>query len=75
MRGVQRGRLGEERYFLVVPVNEDMTCRREDVGGTTLRKRNDFGALEERRGDTDFEEASCTQREHGQKFERRGERG
>ena len=30
---------------------------------------------EKRRGETDFEKASCTQREHGQKFERRGERG
>jgi hypothetical protein len=40
MRGVQRGRLGEEWYFLVVPVDEDMTRRREDVGGATLRERN-----------------------------------
>jgi hypothetical protein len=42
MRGVECGRLGEERYFLVVPVDEDMTGSREDVGGATLRKRNDF---------------------------------
>jgi hypothetical protein len=42
MRGVQRGRLGEEWYFLVVPVEEDITRRREDVGGATLRKRNGF---------------------------------
>jgi hypothetical protein len=33
MRGVQRGRLGEEWHFLVVPVDEDMTRRRDDVGG------------------------------------------
>jgi hypothetical protein len=35
MRGVQRGRRGEEGYFLVVPVDEDMTRRRNDsdVGG------------------------------------------
>jgi hypothetical protein len=39
---VQHGRLGEERYFLVVPVDEGMTRRREDVGGATLRERNDF---------------------------------
>jgi hypothetical protein len=39
---VQRGRLGEERYFLVVPVDEDTTWRREDVGGASLRERNDF---------------------------------
>jgi hypothetical protein len=42
MRGLQRGRLGEERCFLVVPVDEDMTHRREDVGGATLWERNDF---------------------------------
>ena len=42
MRGMQRGRLGEERYFLVVPVDEDMTRRREDVGGATLKERNGF---------------------------------
>ena len=78
MRGVQHGRFGEEWYFLVVPVDEDLTRRREDVGGATLRgKKNEFLSFkgEKRRGETDFEEASCTQREHGQKFERRGERG
>ena len=37
MRGVQRGQLGEERYFLVVPVDEDMARRREAVGGATLQ--------------------------------------
>jgi hypothetical protein len=42
MRGVQRGRLGEERYFLVVPVDDYMTRSREIVGGATLRKRNGF---------------------------------
>jgi hypothetical protein len=26
-------RLGEEQYYLVVPVGEDMMRRREDVGG------------------------------------------
>ena len=41
MRGVQDGRFGEEWYFLVVPVDEDLTRRREDVGGATLRgKKN-----------------------------------
>jgi hypothetical protein len=42
MRGVQRGWLGEERYFLVVPVDEDLTRRREDVGGATLRGKKDW---------------------------------
>lgn len=28
--------------FFVVPVDEDMTRRREDVGGANLRERNDF---------------------------------
>jgi hypothetical protein len=42
MRGVQRGWLREERYFLVVPVDEDMTRRRKDVGGATLWGKNDF---------------------------------
>jgi hypothetical protein len=75
MRGVQRGRLGKEWYFLVVPVDEDMTRSREDVGGATLQKINGFLSFGGERGETDFEEASCTQREHSQKFERRGERG
>ena len=39
MRGVQHGWLREERYLLVVPVDEDMTRRREDVGCTTLREK------------------------------------
>ena len=42
MRNVQRGWFGEERYFLVVPVDEDMARRREDVRGTTLQERNVF---------------------------------
>lgn len=42
MRGVQRRRLGEERYFLAVPVDEDMTRRREDVGGATLWGKKSF---------------------------------
>jgi hypothetical protein len=33
LHGVQRGRLGEEGYLLVVPVDEDMTRRRNDAGG------------------------------------------
>jgi hypothetical protein len=62
MRGMQRGWLGEERYFLVVPVDEDMMRRRrEDVGGATLRERNNF--LSFGGGETAFEEATCTQRE------------
>jgi hypothetical protein len=43
---VQHGRLGEERYFLVV----GMTRRREDVGGATLRERNDFFEFWRREG-------------------------
>ena len=42
MRNVQRGWFGEERYFLVVPVDEDMARHREDVRGTTLQERNVF---------------------------------
>ena len=42
MRGVQRERLGEERYLLVILVDEDMTRHKEDVGGATLQERNDF---------------------------------
>jgi hypothetical protein len=42
MRGVQRERLGDERYLLVILVDEDMTRHKEDVGGATLRERNDF---------------------------------
>jgi len=62
--GVQRGRFREERYnFLVVPVDEDMTRRGGHVGCATLWK--------ERRGETDFKEASCIQREYRQKFERK----
>lgn len=38
MRGVQLGWFREERYSLVVPVNEDMACGGEDVGGATLQK-------------------------------------
>jgi len=43
MRGVQleRGRLREGRYFLVVPVDGDMTRRRGYVGGATVQERND----------------------------------
>jgi hypothetical protein len=55
MRGVQSGRLGKERYFLVVPVNEDMARCREDVRGATLQgKKMDFRfifILERRGGD------------------------
>ena len=39
MRGMQSGRLGEERNFLVVPVNEDMARRGKDIGGATLQKK------------------------------------
>jgi hypothetical protein len=41
MRGVQpeRGCLRENPFFLVVPVDEDMTRRREDVGGATVQER------------------------------------
>jgi hypothetical protein len=42
MRGVHRGQLREEWYFLVVPVDEDMTRHREDVGGATVRERKGF---------------------------------
>jgi hypothetical protein len=42
MRGMQHGRLGKERDFLMVPVNEDMAGRGEDVGGATLQGRNAF---------------------------------
>ena len=42
MCGVQRGRLGEERYFLVVPVDEDTPRCGEDVGDATLQGKNDF---------------------------------
>jgi hypothetical protein len=42
MRSLQRGHIGEERCFLMVPVNEDMTHRREDIGGATLWERNNF---------------------------------
>ena len=42
MRGMQRGWFGKERYFLVVPVDEDMARGREDVGGTTAQERNGF---------------------------------
>ena len=37
MRGVQRGRLGKEWYFLVVPVDGDLARRKEGVGGATLQ--------------------------------------
>lgn len=39
MRGMQSGRLGEERNFLVVPVNENMARRGKDIGGATLQKK------------------------------------
>ena len=42
MRGVQCGRLGKEWYFLMVPVDEDMTRRRENVRGAALQESNDF---------------------------------
>jgi len=42
MCGAQCGRLGEEWYFLVVPVEEDMTRHRENLGGATLQERNGF---------------------------------
>ena len=74
MRDVQHGRLGEGRYLLVVPVDEDMTRGGENIGGATLRERNDFFlSFGGEKGE--FEETSCSQCEHGQKFERRGERG
>ena len=73
MHGVHHRRLGKDRYFLVVPVDEDMTCCREDVGGATYRKEKSFQVLEGKRRETDFEDTSCTQREHGQNFERHEE--
>ena len=42
VRGMHCRRLGEERYFLVAPVDEDMMRRREDVRGATLREKNGF---------------------------------
>jgi hypothetical protein len=61
MRGLQCGRLGEERYFWVVLVDEDMTRRTEDVGGATLRERIFFFfEFWRREGEMDFE-VSCTQ--------------
>jgi hypothetical protein len=38
----KRRRLGDEQYFLVIPVDEDMTRRRDDVGGATIQERNDL---------------------------------
>ena|SRR5712671_555579 len=77
MRGVERWRLGEERYFLVVPVNEDLTRRGENVRSAALNERKifSFEGGKARRDRTDFQEASRAQREHGQKLERRRERG
>jgi hypothetical protein len=42
MRDVQGVRLREEQYISVDPVDEDMTRRREDVGGATLCERSGF---------------------------------
>jgi hypothetical protein len=56
-------------FFLVIPVDKDMS------GVPPYGKGMIIMVLEERRGETDFEEASCTQREHSQDFERRGECG
>jgi hypothetical protein len=43
MHGVQPEHrwLREEWYFLVVSVNKDMMCHREDVKGATIQERND----------------------------------
>ena len=68
MCGVQRGRLKEETIFLVVPVEKDMSgvspCGEEKIFLSFGGEKGRAGLLEE---------ASCTQREHGRKFERRGQ--
>jgi hypothetical protein len=38
MCSVQRGWLGEERDLLVIPVDEDLVYRREDVGCAILQE-------------------------------------
>jgi hypothetical protein len=74
MRGVHLGWFREKRDSLVVPINEDMARGGEDVGGATLQGIILFYlVLKGGRGRTDFEQASRTQSEHGQEFERRGE--
>jgi hypothetical protein len=66
MRGAQCGRLGEERYFWWFLVDEDIATYR---GGATLERDNFLRFEGEKGRETNFEEASCTQRcEHGQNF-------
>jgi hypothetical protein len=38
MRSLQRGWFGEERELLVIPVNEYLTRRGEDVGSTAQKE-------------------------------------
>jgi hypothetical protein len=60
MRRVQGVRLGEERHNLVVPVDEDMTRRREDVGGATLWKKSDFLGFGGKKGSDGLQGGVCT---------------
>ena len=45
MHSLQCGQLGEGQYFWAVLVNEDVTCRTEDVGGATLWEINKFSSF------------------------------
>ena len=57
MRGVQRGWVGEERYFCVGPVDEDMVARGiEDVGVPPYRKGMSFMSLVGEKGRDGLEE-------------------
>jgi hypothetical protein len=59
MRGVQHGWVGEERYFWVGAVDEDMMARRiEDVGVPPYRKEMSFMSLGGEKGRDGLEEAS-----------------
>ena len=46
----------------MVSIDEDMTCRREDVGGATLRE-----SLEERRGRRTLRRRPAVSRKHGER--------
>ena len=62
MRGVQRGWVGEERYFCVGPAHEDMMARQiKDVGVPPYRKGMSFMSLGGEKGRDELEEASVVE--------------
>jgi hypothetical protein len=58
---------------LAVPIDEDLTCRGEDVRRAALQKKVALVMVGMEWKNGDLEKASHAEREHGQKLEGRGE--